>query len=738
MATIGTFEIGREGLGSTLLRDPPSVTFNAPTSVIQGDTVTVDWTYFSQLGRAQASYRVYLSSGSLDVLFDSGDIAGTDSTFVVPFTLQPFATYLVGVIVSDGIDTNGLLGQLKSFSTEAFGAPNFPDEQAVGSVYEIAINGRGYMLADHPEQGSNRRSQAVQLEPERLVTGDTPFSESINRYSFISQDDWSGGAGQKFRDKPRSDLSRYRYSQGIDPFTEPGEIRALPRLTRHIADTYVTQIATVASGSVYVLTEDTELTARDAPGGTNTAFNPGLTGTIFDLASDGDNWYATNGSAIRRNTSPAAPAGDWSTVSVTEIEWIGDRLAGIDGFAATQNFTTFDSAGAEEVAGGRFLFPDAELKGITAGDGFVWFGVNRSDSATVHAWQVDSPDSEFIALTLPFGEVVAGLFFYLGNVMLGTVTSGAGAGDGVLKFYRCVPAEGRLTPEFITQTAPQLETRAHFAGHDRFVAFGWPGMIDVAGYSGIGVFDLETGGFARWFSSDNVNGRIQAVVTWDHEFGFTIREDGFYGLSTSVLYGQPAAAELPLVRGSVSDLGSNIVKSIDQLLVSTEPLLDDSSVDIALSTDSGESFNDIGTQSGAGSTGIQLDTTLAGNDMSYELLLNPSTDRTKTPVVRHVGIKAHPFGLFDRVLQLTVNCGEKMKGVFGQPLVGPGLAGARELAALAGQNVQLQDVDWPITQQTEIWQVVAAEVQSAGVPDPVKGRRAEAGTTCVITLRKPG
>ena len=70
----------------------------------------------------------------------------------------------------------------------------FADNTAVGHRYQVGINGVGYMLADHPEKGDEYRRQVIPLDPQRLATSDTPFSEAIERYSFAAADTWESGS----------------------------------------------------------------------------------------------------------------------------------------------------------------------------------------------------------------------------------------------------------------------------------------------------------------------------------------------------------------------------------------------------------------------------------------------------------------------------------------------------------------------------------------------------------------
>lgn len=740
---LGLNTIGSVGLPSTLIRAAPVPNITYPVGVVTTSTVTVTWTYTSPVSRTQQFFRVMLASSGGAQLFDSGIIAGADVSYALGYALDPFATYTVFVGVNDGIDgtLNNIFGSgwdSQQFSTE-FEADTVDDNSAVGSVYEIAIDGVGYMLADHPEKEHRYQRRTVHLAPERFATGETPFSESIDRYSFMSHSDWRMGSGQLYRDRPTSDPSRYFYSEWINPF-EAGELATLPTPEQHISSTYTGvpgSLAVVASGSVFMVTSATQLTGRDTPTGSNTAFNHGLATTATDLASDGTNWYATDGASIRRNNTAADPAVDWSTVDVTEIEWVGDRLCGIDS-ATGPNFTSFSSAGVEENVGGIQTFAGATLRGITGGDGFAWFGVNYTQTGHIRAWELGGAvGSTTIALTLPEGEMVDNLYFYLGNVFVASRTEA----DWV-KIYRCVVTEGRLTPQFIVEydTTVFPTTKISFAGNDRFVAFTWPGHMQRDGTSGIAVYDLESGGYARWYAVGGTGGGfgtgVQSVVRWADDFGVGITSattGGFYGKDST-----PTNA-IGFVETSVSDLASNVVKVLSNVSLTTKPLT--GSVDVEYSTNTNGTFIDVGTMSGAGVTTVSFDAdNVTASSFGFRLTLTPSG--SAGPIVKLLAAKTHPLGLRDQLVVVPVDCLDERNGLNGQliPESGPGYgrAQARTLESLTGRIVRFQDVDWPDEPSAD-FEVQAVELSENGsVYDRHLGKRGFSAVAAVTLRRELG
>ncbi len=731
--------LGVEALAVTVVRSPPVPTVTAPIGTVTAQTVTVTWTYSSPIGRAQAGYRVVLHSQGGVELFDSGLLAGADTSYALGYELSPFSSYRLYVGVSDGLDGAGdpvlvpSAGWAASdFSTEFTATTT--SEPRVGSIYEVGVNGVGYMLADHPEQQYRYQRQTVQLNPERLATGNTPFSESIERYTFIPHDSWTGGAGQLYLDRPESDPTRYYYSEWINPF-ESGELSCLPIPEQHVATTYVNanncQSAVVAGSAVYVQTGASQLTHQLTEVGAETAFATGLAGTIRDLATDGTYWYATDGATIRRNNVAVNPAADWSLADVTEIEWVGDRLAGLDNVASPAEFVHFSSTGVETVA---FTFPGAQLRGICGGDGFVWWGVNRGDSGVINTWKLDATTGSFIALSLPAGETVDNLFFYLGNVFVSTRTT-----DSRIKIYRCVPTEGRLTPQFIVETSATGQTYpVQFAGNDRFIAFTWCTM-HRAFDSGIGVVDLESGGFTRWQAAGGANGivgwPVSGVVKWQGDFGFVVSTatgsvGGFYGVdATPVL--NPGFLET-----SVSDLATNVTKVLDAVSLTTKPLT--GSVQIFYSRDSNGTFVSLGTFSGAGVTSTSMAAAILAPSLGLKMLLIPTG--SAGPTVKLLTAKTHVLGLVDQVVVIPVDCADERSGL-NKMLTpdsgrGRGRQIARTLDSLCGTNVYFQDVDWP-DEPAGNYQVVSCEmVEKAGLYSRHEGKRIQ-HSVVVVTLRRP-
>jgi hypothetical protein len=185
---LGAVALGTEALAATAVRSRPTVVVTGPTGSVSTTTVTATWTYSSLIARPQAGYRVVLVSGG-NVLFDSGIAAGDDASLALSYVLSPFTSYELWVGVNDGLDgaedpygVNGSWGST-TFSTGTL-AITHDANSAVGRIYEIGINSVGYMLDDTAERTIKR--QTAHLQADRFATGETPFSEAIDRYTQVS------------------------------------------------------------------------------------------------------------------------------------------------------------------------------------------------------------------------------------------------------------------------------------------------------------------------------------------------------------------------------------------------------------------------------------------------------------------------------------------------------------------------------------------------------------------------
>jgi hypothetical protein len=741
VSTLGVVRLGTAAFGGGFVRNPPTVTITSPDSgevLTDGSGFNVTWTYSSPLSRPQVSYRVrILDYFQTNSIFDTGFIPGTATSYAVSFSLPDAANLWLEVSASDSVDVG--IGTVQfSTSLETGAGSNLE----LGTMYEVAINGVGYMLADKPGTERQYLRRSGGLESPRFATGQTPFTESIDRYTYIGFADFSGGGGQRYLNRDTSDQKRYLDSYGVDPFT-PGELKLLPA-TDAIAVTLSSYApyVTVAGDDLYVRTDQDELTKR-TPGGSNTVFNVAGAGTISDLTSDGTYWYVCDGTAVWRNDSAADPGGSWSTVDAKVIHWGADRICAAYATApsSTPNtFTTLTTAGAEEVVSGRIILPaGSTITSICSGDGYVWFTVKRGQLGLVYAWKAGTADAPFIVWESPRGQFPTDSAFYQGNLFIRTSIPKTTGSTGII--WRGPVSEGRPSPARVVE----LDNGTYdcgigsFAGNDRFVIFTWPGMTAGADtVAGTGAIDLASGGYAKWLydpDSDPTFAPYELVV-----WGGKLVISGYTGAEASLALEQATYMPSGSITSSISDMATPLAKVYDEALALFDPLPSGSTIAGSYSLDGGLSYAAGSfTVSAAGTVRTKSTISREASSIGLILTLTPTVALDDTPVVRAASFRCHALSPADQILKLPINCSDRLAGVNGQELPesgpGSGATRARTLEGLVQTRVYLQDIDWPTTQSVSTWEVVDCEVTSAGVFDSHRNRMVY-DQVAMLTLRK--
>lgn len=745
MSALGTIRLGSSALGGGFLRVPPTVSITAPTGSILSTPVTVTWSYSSPAARVQYSYRVrLLSQDGTITLFDSATVLGTATSHSLSYSLSSGSTYQIWVTCSDGIDASTAE---QTFTFDGGVADDVELERSVGTVYEVGINGTGYMLADHPDRQDLRyERRIVPLDSPRLATSDTPFSQAIDRYTLASGIDWSDGAGQLAFDREFSSTKAFRRADGIDPFSEPGSLRLVPEGALHHSDNHGNPLAVVAGDKLYVVSSTGELSAYDSPADmTATTFTITGAGAVYDMTSDGVYWYYCDGSSVYRNSSAADPAGAWSASNAELVEWCTDRIfIARAASGSTPNALYEMAAAGTEVGGSRiWTLPEGTtIRSITSGDGWVWFSATRSDRSAIYAVQLGSDNAQIVALEMPAGLSARAIGYYQGNLFIRAVDS---AGRAII--YRCAVTDGKLTPTRVLEIEdPDGGSMAvgAFAGDDRFVYFSWTKMglttIDSSkDGSGIGCIDLSTGGWTKWSSyrqaTTEGEGEVRSIVLWYGRPVFTVDSLGAVvcGAETG---GDEQIAPTGCMETSLIDLGTGLRKVWGELTATFDPLPSGGEITVSYSTDGGVSYTALESVTTTGSKSARWSIGEESDVISFKVLLEGTTT---SPSFRTLTVRANPVGLADQILILPINCADTLAGLNGRPLPdnrpGAGSQRVRALEALAQSRVTIQDVDWAVTGTTHVYDLIGVETRTVGVFDGHKGRQGH-HMVAVCTLRR--
>jgi hypothetical protein len=605
---------------------------------------------------------------------------------------------------------------------------------SVGQIYDIGINGQGYMIVNDPTRDILWRRGTVNLDPERLATTETPLDESINRYTFASIGDFSGGAGQRFRDRDDSTGTGYFQSSGIDPFTEAPMAKLLHTVENPASGqtTYSNPLLATAAGRIFMLTADNALTYWN---GSSWSSVTGITDTagavvISGLTSDGNYWYAATGASVVRGTT-SNPGANWASVAATDVQWAAGRICAAvkNGSSVTPNqFATLGPDGVDEqgIGVGHLTLDEGHTVklGGTA-SGYYYFGSTAGEESQLWAWQLGLDQgggfyAPFVAWDMPPGLTITGVYASEESVFVA-------ASDGVdNRLYRCVPGQdGNVTPFFVTDFT--LSSTVRFSAYQDLVFWTWDNM---GTYSGIGAYSLKSGGFATWYeTADSANTPVDIAV-YDGQVMFSLAGKGLYWPTSSYV----SSGQIIL---SIADGSSGLDKVWDFLTVVSLVLPASTSIATQFSVDNGNSFFNVGTFDTAGTTMQTFPITKKAQSGQGYVQLN--SDGTSTPYLVGVSARYHPLGLTDRVLVLPVDCGDNLTGLNGRPLpakAGSGAERARELEDLSQTRVQVQDIDYAFTGLVETFEVVQVESTGVTIHDPHTGKIGMR-LIATVTLRKP-
>lgn len=740
---IGSFRIGSESISGTFATAPPTVAITGPPGSVLAIPFTVSWTYNSTVGRPQVQYRITITNtdGTVTV-FDTLNVLSAATSVSISPTLTPGSSYLLSVTAADIFGFSAPAVSFVLYDTPS--APVYPIESKVGSLYEVAINGVGYMLADHPryspvEGDTSYSRRVVPLDTPRFATGETPFSQAIDRYTLIGSNDWTGGAGQSFYDRDASSPSAFAGSSQVNPF-EPGQLTLNPLTISSSTYTGAGKVfLAVASGILFLAQTGSVQWLADPTDVSLTSFVIAGAGAPVDFTSDGRYWYYTDGSNIYRNNTTASAAA-WSAIDAQIIEWCTDRIviARKAGSSTVPNVVEVVDYTSGAAVGGTETFTfeeETNVRSITSGDGYAFWAATRGDKSVIYSWKLGSTDSYLVAFQMPQGAEARSISYYQGNVFI-RASEVTDTGYRTV-IYRAATSEGKLIPVRVMEMPDSTLRGADgdFAGDDRFVYFSWSNA-DIAGpltFAGIGAIDLATGGFCKWLIGGK--GTVRSIVqygsrtawSWDDGTtgGFEFEDSG-EGVGSGYL------------DTSRWDLGTGLRKVYERVDLRFDPLPVGSSITVQTSVDGGVTFAALGTANTTGSTAASFYLGREADTVSLRLFMSPGAGLI-SPIIRSATIRAYPIGLADEVVELSVNCADQVTGLNNRPLPenGPGAGAlrARLLESLASTRVQLQDIDWALTKMTQLYTLVAVDVSSVGVFNSHVNRQSQ-GMVARITLRR--
>jgi hypothetical protein len=321
--------------------------------------------------------------------------------------------------------------------------------------------------------------------------------------------------------------------------------------------------------------------------------------------------------------------------------------------------------------------------------------------------------------------------------------SPVGANSGKTDLYRGIPDQsGALTPFYVCEIAPQGSTAPNstggFAELGDLLLFGWPTMH--TGLSGVGVVNMRTGGWSKGYAA-TTTGAVPTVCVYHGQPIFSLAGNGVWTVDFTD-YETTGYVDLSIVDGGAVALD----KVFDSVTVTMDPIGANQAISFKFSTDNGGSFTDAyleGTvetlinQAGLTEMTIPLNQKAPG----IQIRMTLAGPGTTSPNVLNVALKYHQLGLADTIVQIPILCTDRQTLLSGRideaSHEGFGSLQAYNLRQMSGTRVLFQDVDYQVTGEAEVYEVVQTDRTGYGLMDKSTGKKAWSWVVD-MTLRKVG
>lgn len=510
--------------------------------------------------------------------------------------------------------------------------------QEVPGLYDVAINGRAYMVdRNHDITGFRsmyNRSESIPVLRTQADTSDHPGEASINPEGLWrrAQESWHHGSGQMFmdRDKSTSDLNRFNTSKGIDWWTQ-WQASLLPDTTNQYPSANTNLKCVAVNGYLYVIDGQTLKYSNTALPGTlvwtTVTGTPAATAT--DITTDGTTVYVAYGaSGIYTTTVGAASASSFVTGTVDYVAYVKGRLM------AAHNNILYNIVGSGALPTPLMTHSNSGFVWslFAGGPNNIYLGGSAADHTLIYRSTIvtdgTSMTAPVVAGELPAGEQLTALRGYFGFLAIGTnqglrIGSLSSAGDVTL---------GPLIP-----TASSVQALGVW---DRFVFYGLTNYDSTS--TGLGRADLSvfTTTLAPAYASD-LMATGQGAVTWVGTYRgkrvFAVAGVGVFAESANLV---PSGT---LVSGSITYGIADAKVGIFVDLRHTA-LPSGASVAVAVAADGGAPST-VGTSSQAGTTQLANQIVVGGiRAERFELTytLSRGTDPTTGPTLTRGVLRSQP------------------------------------------------------------------------------------------------
>ena len=605
---------------------------------------------------------------------------------------------------------------LASFTPGAFG-------------YEWAIAGQPFLGVASDEFPLTRAFTSVNKE--QFDNSRDPGEQSLTGWWLRSQRDFSGGAGINVLEPPSNErvMTRFNRSQGLDCWT-PGVLKLLPRMREAFTSSGLAGVVGArdeANNTCYVFGLDGVGGVKKWDGTTATAITgwdedieylASYGGGVFGFHDDGIDYAAagsTTASSLWTHTKNKPGKGWW--VKQRLIAAYDNELYELGGFTGGP------------IPSALYTHPvsDWEWTGACESPGAILVAGHSGALSTIYRFTVDPTDGELPTLSsavtvaeLPVGEIVTGLFSYLGAYIV--IMTNVGVRVGLMG------ADGSVTYGPLTYTGA---TPGFAAGFDRFVYVGVNNVgSGKAGVIRLDLSNLDEAGRAAWAADLDTTktGTVDGVCT----LGCTGRI--VIGVNSQGIYEQhptEKVAEGFLYTGQVR---YNTLENKSFRFINLRRTSVDGQVSVASVQPGGAEVGLYTFPEGSSNVEVQVIPSAPIESLGLRIQLNRSAnDATKGPEVSGWQLKALPSVNRKQLWRIPLLCFDEEADRFGQRTGSPGFATSRwqalRNALQQGTPVILQDL-----LSREVHTVLIEDLQLTQTSPP--RQQSGVGGVLVVTCRE--
>ena len=491
--------------------------------------------------------------------------------------------------------------------------------------------------------GAKFKRASLPLLRTQADNSNTPGEQSISPEQFWrrSQDTWQFGQGQIHLDRANSEIRRYNYSNGIDPWT-PWQLKLLNDVTNVYSTTNTGLRCQTVGSYVYIVDGGTVKFSSSALSSWTTVAPSGSPASAVDFTTDGYNiWEARGTSGIYTSTIAGTTSASYATSSKTInlVRFCKSRL-----MAASSDGVLYNITKSGALSGSDILLDltarNMKWVDIVGGQSQIYAAGYSGDKSYIYRTAILADGTALavptVAGQLPDGEIVRSLGEYMGYIFIGSD----------LGFRFCtVNSDGSLTIGALIKTPAPVYC---FEGQDHYVWYGLSnydentglGRIDPTNFNGTLIPAYSSDLMVRGTETTPVTGTVGSVGTFGSKRIFSVDGKGIY-LEASV----PVSSGY-FVSGVIS-YGISDPKVAMYVDLKHEPLVGSVAVGIVADTDDTdidiENANTIGISATAGS--VSPDFAFPAGQLkgeNFQIVLKLTSNGTNSPIVTRWTLRSYP------------------------------------------------------------------------------------------------